>query len=292
MITFKELQKNFIADLRKRGKATATVVAYSKDIEQLLNHIENLGKTVAHEVKKEDIEHFLENLRKTSYTPKSISRKINATRTFFRYLVDVKVITEDPAQLISHPKLDPKKPRILSKVEYRALRDTAKTDARSASMIETLLQTGVRISELANIRIPDIEFGDEGKPGKLYVPQVETKEERTIPLNNVVQKVIKEYIKIRPESKKDNLFITKTGNPLLIRNIRATIDRLFKLAGIEQVKVNDLRHTFVVHHLRMGVNITHLSRIAGHKRLSTTEKYLEFVEQKIENSEKLELVEL
>jgi len=292
MNKFDSFHANFIDILKKRGKATATVIAYSKDIEQLLSHVENLGKEVITEVKKEDLEHFLETLRNTNYTPKSISRKINATRTFFKYLIDEKIIAEDPAQLITHPKLDPKKPRILSKVEYRALRDTAKSDPRSAAMIETLLQTGVRISELANIRVSDITFGEDSKLGKLHVPQVETKEERTIPLNSVVQKAMKDYLEVRPKSKKDYLFITKTGNPLLIRNIRATIDRLFRLAGVEQAKVNDLRHTFVVHHLRMGVNITHLSKIAGHKRLSTTEKYLEFVEQRSENSEKLELLEL
>ncbi|MBU1017309.1 MAG: tyrosine-type recombinase/integrase [Patescibacteria group bacterium] len=292
MDKFKGFHTNFISNLKKRGKATATVVAYSKDIDQLLSHIENLGRGVISDIKKEDLEHFLETLRKTNYTPKSVSRKINATRTFFRYLAEEKIITKDPAQLITHPKLDPKKPRILSKVEYRALRDAAKTDFRSAAMVEVLLQTGVRISELANIRLSDIEFGENGKAGKMHVPRVETKEERNIPLNAVSQKAIREYLEIRPKSKKDYLFITKTGNPLLIRNIRATIDRLFRLAGVEQVKVNDLRHTFVVHHLRMGVNITHLSKIAGHKRLSTTEKYLEFVEQRAETSEKLELVEL
>ncbi|OIP98179.1 hypothetical protein AUJ94_00495 [bacterium CG2_30_40_12] len=292
MDKLKGLHTNFITHLKKRGKATATVTAYSKDIEQLLSHIENLGREVAVNIKKDDLDHFLETLRKTNYTPKSISRKINATRTFFRFLMDDKIITSNPAQLISHPKLDPKDPRILSKTEYMALRAAAKSDARSAAMVEVLLQTGVRISELANIRFPDVTFGEKGKSGSLYVPRVETKEERNIPLNNAVQEAIKEYLKIRPKSKKDYLFITKTGNPLLIRNIRATIDRLFKLAGVERVKVNDLRHTFVVHHLRMGVSITHLSKIAGHKRISTTEKYLKFVGQKLEAYEKPTLVEL
>jgi len=286
------LHRNFIEKLKKQGKASATVVAYSKDIEQLLSHLDNLGKRSIIEVKKEDLDHFLGTLKNTNYTLKSISRKINATRTFFKYLVEESIISDDPARLITHPKLDAKKPRILSKVEYRALRDAAKDDPRSLAMIEVLLQTGIRISELANIRLSHVQFGDGGKPGRLYVPKVETKEERDIPLNNAVQKAIKSYMEVRPKTRKDYLFITKTGNPLLIRNIRATIDRLFKLAGIENAKVNDLRHTFVVFHLKMGVNVTLLSKIAGHKRLSTTEKYLEFVGEKPEAKDKLELVEL
>jgi len=84
------------------------------------------------------------------------------------------------------------------------------------------------------------------------------------------------------------LFVTKTGNPLLIRNIRSTIDRYFRLAGVENAKVNDLRHTFVAHHLAAGVSIIFLSRVAGHKRISTTERYLQYV-QRAGDQEKTEL---
>jgi integrase/recombinase XerC/integrase/recombinase XerD len=80
------------------------------------------------------------------------------------------------------------------------------------------------------------------------------------------------------------LFITKTGRPLLIRNIRTAIDRYFRIAGIEGAKVNDLRHTFIAHHLMAGTPITTLSKLVGHKRLSTTERYLELVkDQKTDN---------
>ena len=65
----------------------------------------------------------------------------------------------------------------------------------------------------------------------------------------------------------------------MVRNIRSTIDRYFKIAGIENAKVNDLRHTFIAHHLTQGVSILRLSKISGHKRLSTTEKYLQYIEQ-------------
>ena len=85
-----------------------------------------------------------------------------------------------------------------------------------------------------------------------------------------------------------HLFITKTGNSLLVRNIRSTINRYFNLAGVENAKVNDLRHTFVAHHLSMGVNLLHLSKIAGHKRVSTTERYLQYIEREVED-EKTEL---
>lgn len=85
------------------------------------------------------------------------------------------------------------------------------------------------------------------------------------------------------------LFVTKTGRPLLIRNIRTAIDRYFKLAGIKNAKLNDLRHTWVAFQLESGVPMLMVSKMAGHKRLSTTEKYLQFIQgQKGESKVKLE----
>ena len=102
--------------------------------------------------------------------------------------------------------------------------------------------------------------------------------------------VITDYIEnARPKiDEAEHLFVTKTGKALLVRNIRSTIDRNFKLAGVVGAKVNDLRHTFVAHHLVSGVIITRISKIAGHKRISTTERYTQYIEVP-EQAEKTEL---
>jgi len=103
---------------------------------------------------------------------------------------------------------------------------------------------------------------------------------------------IEHWITIRPtNAKSDHLFITKNGRPLLIRNIRTSIDRYFKLAGIEKTTVNDLRHTWIAHHLAHGVSLVTISKIAGHKRLSTTGKYLQFVKNQLQTN-KVQLEEL
>jgi site-specific recombinase XerD len=181
--------------------------------------------------------------------------------------------------MIQHPKLEQSAPRILSKIEYRALRDTVKDDVRTKAIIEILLQTGVRVSELASMKISHITFGEGEMQGALVVPGTQSIPGRTIPLNSAVQEAIQEYKKIRPDSKTDYLFITKNGNPLLIRNIRATLTRYFKQIGLEDVTVNDLRHTFVAEHLKRGASVLLVSKIAGHKRLTTTENYLKYIER-------------
>src|SRR5437762_12089615 len=116
-----------------------------------------MSKSQLQEVKKEDIEAFLAKLSGNGYTPKSISRKINSTRTFYRFLKINEYITDDPSLLVSHPRYELAPPRILKPTEYRALRDAARNDARMFAIIELLLQTGIRIGELAALKLPDIE---------------------------------------------------------------------------------------------------------------------------------------
>src|SRR3990167_7449774 len=260
--------KNF---LKIKKHSSSTIVAYGKDIEQLVSFLEVLKKNQIHEVTKEDLEAFLAKMQNEGYTPKSISRKINSTRTFYRFLKVNEYVTDDPSLLVAHPKYQLAPPRILTPTEYRALRDTARNDPRMSAIIELLLQTGIRIGELANLKVPDV------KNDSLYIEAYEKHAEREIPLNKRAQEALQKYLKIRPKTKDNNLFITKSGRPFLVRNIRTSMERYFRLAEIKNAKVNDLRHTFVAHHLKQGASLILLSKILGHKRLSTTERYLDFV---------------
>jgi len=287
MIKFDIAHKNFVDHLKDKGRAEATIIAYAKDIEQLLEFIEEgKKKKLVHEVILEDLEHYMDDLAKNEYTPKSISRKTNSTKTFFKHLHNQGHVEEDPATMLKHPEVEIKEPRIFTRQEYGALRDAVRNDARTAAIVELLLQTGVRIGELAEIRLTELDFD----ANHLKVPQRGKHNERQVPLNNAVTGAVQTYIEARPKSKTTYLFVTKTGNQLLVRNIRATLDRFFRIAGVKNAKVNDLRHTFIAHHLQKGAPLTDVSRIAGHKRLSTTEKYLQYVERP--EKEIVELVEL
>jgi integrase/recombinase XerD len=271
------LHKNFINKLESDGKSESTIVAYNKDIEQLVKFAKKIDVEDISDLRAEHIEKFMESLLQEGYTAKTVSRKTNAARTFIKYAYEEKHIKEDFSNSLKHPKFDVKAPRFLSKLEYRALRDAAKDDLRSYAMIEVLLQTGVTISELSGIKNKHIEIN--GEKGNLFIPKVNGKDARNIPLNKAVVEAINEYInKERPNNENaEYLFITKTGRPLLVRNIRSTIDRYFKIAGVENVKVNDLRHTFISQHLQNGVSLVYLSKIVGHKRISTTERYLQYI---------------
>src|SRR4029078_7422866 len=108
--------------------------------------------------------------------------------------------------------------------------------------IELLLQTGIRIGELADVRMSDVH------EDALKIRPHEKHPERMVPMNKSAREALKRYLSIRPNVENDHVFITKSAKPFLVRNIRTAIERYFRIAGIENAKVNDLRHTFVAHH--------------------------------------------
>jgi len=287
MVSLRDAHGQFLDYLKSKKRATATILAYGKDIEQLIDYLESSGNTNPSDVETSDLQSFMEKLAKQSYTAKSISRKTNSTKTFFKFLKTAGLSAKDPASALEHPKFDNKLPRILTQLEYRALRDAVKTDIRMMAVVELLLQTGIRIGELSKLRVSDVDLQNQ----TLHVPPFEDTRERTIPLNKAAQEAVSKYLAIRTKTPSHSLFVTKTGRPLLIRNIRTAIDRYFRIAGIKEAKVNDLRHTWVAYQLQAGVPLTLVAKLAGHKRLSTTERYLQFI-QSHSNGAKVKLEEL
>ena len=273
-IHLSDAQAKFTQSLQDNGKAHATVIAYSKDIEQLVDFVNKQGKTLTDEVTSEDIDQFKELLKKQRYTGKSISRKINSIKAFFRFMIQEKMVETNPAEVILHPKVEQTPPRVLSKLEYRALRDACRGDARMSAIVELLLQTGMRISELAALQIGEIDL----ERGIIFVSAQNSREARRIPLNTAAKNSVMDYLKVRPRAREKTLFLTKTCRPFLVRNIRTAIDRYFRLAGIKGAKVNDLRHTFIVEQLKAGTPLVYISQLVGHKRITTTEKYLKLIE--------------
>lgn len=267
--TLKNLVPKFIESLKVKARSPSTILAYRADLEQLTNFLLKKNIPLIEQVRSTSLEVFRDTLLAEKYTPKSVSRKLNAVKTFFRWAVSERFLTTDPSAAVAHPKLENSLPKFLSQIEYRALRDVVRTDIRIAAMIELILQAGMRISEVANLKTADI------KDTSLKVEAYATQAERTIPLNQPAKGALNSYLALRPKVKSEFLFISKSGKPLAVRNIRAAIDRYMQRAEIPNYSVNDLRTTFLVENIKAGVDLTLLSQVAGHKRLSTTERYLE-----------------
>ncbi len=272
--TFKNLLPKFTKALEEKGRSPSTILAYRADLEQLIGFLQGKNKVITGDARPADIEAFRDSLLADKYTPKSVSRKLNAVKTFFRWLVSEKLVTTDSSVDVAHPKIEPSVPKFLSPIEYRALRDVVRGDDRIAAIVEIILQVGLRISEVAGLQLANVS------KGKAKIEAYATQPERTIPFNKPAKVALDRYLKVRPKTDSPYVFVSKNGNPLAVRNIRAAIDRYMQKAEVPGYSVNDLRTTFVVENLKAGVDLILLSQVVGHKRLSTTERYLELAEVK------------
>lgn len=283
--TLKSLVPLFITNLSEKGRSPATVLAYRSDLEQLILFLTKNEIVLPNQIKSNDLDIFRDTLLSQKFTPKSVSRKLNAVKTFFRWMVENKFLTTDLSKSVSHPKVESSLPKFLTPLEYRALRDVVKTDSRISAMIELILQLGLRISEVANAKMKDLTLTH------LKIEGYATQPERIAPLNKPAKDALDKYLVDRPKIESEYIFISKTGKPLAVRNIRASIDRFMQKAELPKYSVNDLRTTFMVENIKNGVDLILISQVSGHKRLSTTERYLSLANVK-ESGNKQTLAEL
>ena len=284
---YSNLLTQFKNYLELKNRSRSTVIAYNKDIAQLINYFdqqpENEQPHKISEIKPELLQKYVDTLKSGEiFTLKTVSRKINSIKTFFKFLVAENKIASNPSLKLVHPKSQPILPRILSSFEYRAIRDVARTNIRQYTMIELLLQTGMRIGELSRLKRSDLILGLEGK-NYINIDAYSTLAGRKIELNPLALMAIQDYITKTPEGANISVgyfFYTKTGKPVLIRNIRTALNRIFVKAGIKNATVNDLRNTFIVVQLQNGLKIDLLAQVVGHRKVTTTERYLPFLETK------------
>jgi len=268
----------FTDALTKNGKSINTIVAYKGDLNQLITFLKKQYQIFNIDaVSETSIEAFKKDLTQNEYTAKSISRKLNSIKNFFSFLKNEGVISDNPSLEVKHPKYENDLPKILKPIEFRSLRDACRNDSRATAIVELMLQSGLRIKEIENLKLDNV------KENEILIESYESHPSRVVPLNNSAKTAIKQYLNSgRYPGKAKNVFVTKTGRSLLARNIRSLLNRYFAKADIKDIKVNDLRNTFIVFQLKSGVPIDVVSQIVGHKRISTTEKYLELIDSKEE----------
>jgi site-specific recombinase XerD len=260
--TLINLLPEFIQHLKNLKRSPSTILAYRADIEQLLKFLQEKQIVTHSQIKQVNIEAFRDSLLNLKYMPKTVSRKLNATKTFFRWLAAEKKFTFNPAEKVSHPKIELTIPDFLSPLEYRALRDVVRGNNRITATIELILQTGLRISEVASLKLKNVTNT------QIVVEAYATQPKRIIPLNKPAKEALNMYLKERPQLDSPYVFTSRHGKPLAVRNIRAAIDRCLQKAGISQYSVNDLRTTFIVENLKDGVDVVIVSQAAGHKRIA------------------------
>lgn len=221
-----------------------------------------------------------------NYSKKTISRHISTLRSFYKYLKEEKIIKNNPMLLISNPKLDKKLPNFLYYDELEILLNIPDKEnilgLRDSLILELLYSTGVRVSELVNIKMKDINFNEKrililGKGNK----------ERYVLYGNTLQELLELYLKNSREVLNKNseyLILNKNGEKITDRGIRLIINKILRKGELDyHVSPHTLRHTFATHMLENGADLKSVQELLGHSSMSTTQIYTHITNERLRN---------
>jgi integrase/recombinase XerC len=193
-------------------------------------------------------------------------RKLAAIRKWFAFMVEHYIIAGNPAHTVKGARREEKEPGILYKEQYKALLYEASEHPRDYAIIMTFLQTGIRLSELANLSTEDVDLEHK----ILTVRQGKGKKDRQIPLVDEEVKALRNYLRYRNTQlvvEDDVFFLAKNGTSLNVSSIKYIVAKYVKKAGIrKKVSVHALRHTFGAHKADKQMGIATLQALMGHKK--------------------------
>jgi len=289
----KELIDSFLDYLSvERALAKNTILAYRADLNLYLDFINQRGIFVLSKATKNDIIEFMLFQKAQGVSPVSISRRLAAIRMFHRFLARERVLKHDPTTLIDSPKLWKKIPDTLSLNEVEVLisqpdvRDHQ--GARDRAILETLYATGMRVSELSNLKTNNVnlDIGFLRCVGK-------GNKERIIPLGKKAIHGINRYLEFsRPHFLKQKaselLFISRSGAKISRQSVWKLVKRYALEAKIKKsIKVHTLRHSFATHLLARGADLRSVQEMLGHSNISTTQIYTHIDKERLKTIHKM-----
>jgi site-specific recombinase XerD len=267
-----------------RNFALHTRRTYADDLRDLLSFLESLGRHAPGEVNLHDLDNYLAHMDRHRLAGATRRRKTYACKSLFAFLHRSEVIPYNPAERMVPPRAEQKEPRVLSKAEYQGLLRACSHHPRDAAILELLLQTGIRLSEVVRLRL-----GDVALPGRI-TREAETvgrlhilgkgRKTRWIPLNYKACRALKTWLDLRPIAS-DVLFTTKFGQPIGPRGIQRLVRKHMSEAGITRACVHTLRHTFATHHVAQGTSLRTVQEVLGHASLKTTSIYVQLAQEAI-----------
>lgn len=265
-----EIIQNYVVFLQDQAeKSENTIKNYSKDIEIFAEWFDKDLLTAT----KQDIEKFKSfMLHQKRWSSSTRSRRMVSLRRFYQYLYDERMIEKDPTERVIVPKTTKRQPVYLTENEAKALVKATETQeeplkSRDKAMLLLFLTTGLRLSELTNIKLQDINKDILRVIGK-------GDKERFVSLNPDTILAIKNYLQVR-KGNSDNLFLTVDGRAMTNQAVQYTVKKYIKLAGLDETKysVHKLRHTAATIMHQHGTDIRTIQKVLGHEEISTTEIY-------------------
>ena len=265
----------------EKGYSPHTVSGYRHDLVEFASSLQK-GKSID-SVTSAEIRSFIVSLHRTNCAA-TVSRKLSALRTFFRYMRRVKVLLRDPLAGITGPKIGRSIPVFLTVDETFLLLDTPGEQdsykARDEAMLEMLYSTGMRVSELVTRDLRDLDFNEE-----VLTVRGKGNKERLVPVGRPAMDAVRRWLPQREQLLTERaargkavdsepLFLNGRGSRLTSRSVERMVRAYGERAGISQIVTpHALRHSFATHLLEMGADLRSVQELLGHASLSTTQRY-------------------
>ncbi len=262
----KEVEK-FLIYIQNRGFSLHTYNSYEKDLKDFIAYFNNKKLK---DITVGDIRFYIRSLYDRKYKVATIARHISTLKSFYKYLESENIISFNPMVLVSNPKKDKKLPNYLNYEDLEKLLNTPdinnKWGLRDALILEMLYSTGIRVSELVNIKIKDIDFN-----ARKILVFGKGRKERIVFYGSNCADLLEKYLQKQHEN---YLFTNTKGNRLNERTVRQIVSDTALKAHINvKVTPHTLRHTYATHLLNGGADLKSVGDLLGHESLSTTGIY-------------------
>ncbi len=262
----------------ERGLSENTIASYGIDLKLFLEYLRENEIPSFKQVNKEVIVNYMQSEKNNNKANSSILRSVSSLRKFFQYLAQEKIIEKDPMLLIDTPKKKQHLPQVLTKEEVEKLLYSPNTGQvlglRDRAMLELMYATGLRISEIINLKLEDLHLtmGTLQTLGKGH-------KERIVPVGDEAIKWINRYLeearpKLLKQKRSNYLFLNFHGNNLTRQGVWKNLKAEVRKAGIQKnITPHTLRHSFATHILENGADLRIVQELLGHADISTTQIY-------------------
>lgn len=271
---------NYLKNIRLYSKKT--VASYEYDLKDYALFLEKNNLTIKDDNDK-TLKLYLNYIYDKKISNKSISRHLSSLRTYYDFLKKENIVTENIFKNVKNPKIEKTIPNFISHDKLNEIFTSfndSDLDIRNRLVIELLYATGLRVGELVNIKIKDIDFGAQsikvlGKGSK----------ERYVFYNNTTKEVLKKYLVVRKKLQKkanDYLLLNDKGTPIKEASVRKIIQTTLMKCGIKsKITPHTFRHTFATDLLNQGLDLVNVKELLGHASLNTTSIYTHITNDRI-----------
>ena len=273
----KQLLSNFLAQLTIEKRASQyTVKSYKRDLNCLSNYCESKSISLWTDLKQTDIRSYMASRHRQGLSSTSLQRELSAIRSFFNFLLKNQLTDNNPGQYIKAPKNTRKLPKTLDVDQIKSLLEAGANstiEIRDLAMFELFYSSGIRLSELAQLNLTDIDLTDKS----LMVRSGKGDKSRMLPIGSKAVAAINTWLEHRIKSitsTETALFISTRGTRLGQRSIELRLKQWCKKKGIaENIHPHMLRHSFATHLLESSQDLRAVQELLGHSNISTTQIY-------------------